>query len=835
MYFDNISNAELNKLPKEYMPNFNIKLSVALTHDLFKVEEIVDDTIYRVYPLFNCKTIQSSNPNDRIFENRLIICTKKATETYLTFISNEEEPVQDFNDMGSYFDIGDGLSTAQYNDIVQLERMYNTIHQPLHIQTDLITNNYGVFDFKFSGLILDNGIAISSLTNLKVKLSNPAFSHSTYTLQLKVLRIENTNIEEATENKTIIPITITLKNGKYVNIPISDLEVGDVILFDCDLIITHDIPTLNVTVLDNIDFTASKTIATAGETISLTATLYDNNGIEMPDVPVTFNVYQDGSIIDTLTGTTDSNGEVTKSYTCAGGDINVVATALSMDSETIDITVNTISTTLSINVPALVYSDIFDVTGVLKDGSANAISGASVKLYMEHNGETTLQATETTDSNGEVTFHRSAPTTITHYKFWLVFDGTALYSATQSGYEERDVNKETSVLTVTLPSDNSSYPFGVNVGVMGTLLSNDGEAITNANIVVSENNTTLTTLTTSNNGGFSGNISGLVVGNHTLKFTYAGDTYYTGCIVDNRSITINAVSSVALTVSAYDKNGQQISSPSSSAILSYVDEDYGLLTAIAKDGANNVVPSVTVSFDIVEDGVVVENIGTDVTDEYGVASVTYQSKHSGSLNIRATCNNVESSSVNIVDAKYGDASSSTNLSRYTKSGTGSITYDSTNSAYLLDTGNTAWQWTHFALPNTYLFENTSTIKAKVKFLTDYNTQFAIGLKNSNQLLELITFASQASTKLIIAIERNSSFADVNYNQVNAPNLATGVWYDLEVVYTASSYTVTLKDGNTTIGTTSLNSSSLDTTNNTFVFVVGLYSNQQVLLKDITIL
>lgn len=296
MYFDNITNEELNLIPKPYVHNFSISLTSILhktggayDNGLFKIEEI-NSTIFKVYPLFNCKKITSTNPSDKIFDNRLILCNKVTKETYVTFISDENEPVQDYTDYGSYKKIGDTLTTAEYNSIVQLIRANGTIEEAIHIQSQPISTEYGDYQFTFTGLIVDNGIKITSLTTLKCKLTNQAFSRSTYTLKLKALRIANTNIEsdDDTDNKTIIPVTVELVNGTDVNIPTSNLETGDIILFDGTVTITHDKPVLNGSWVNEITLTGDKSIIQTNEHLALTATVKDQKTVPMVNTLVEF-------------------------------------------------------------------------------------------------------------------------------------------------------------------------------------------------------------------------------------------------------------------------------------------------------------------------------------------------------------------------------------------------------------------------------------------------------------------------------------------------------------------------------------------------------------------
>lgn len=141
------------------------------------------------------------------------------------------------------------------------------------------------------------------------------------------------------------------------------------------------------------------------------------------------------------------------------------------------------STNLTIGVPTLVYSDIFDVTGILTDENNNPLSNAPVKLYRDN----VLEATETTDSNGEVTFHRNAPTSINTYTFQLQYSGDSYYNSSNSSIVNRTVNKETSVLNLTSPLDNSNYSNNELITVNGNLSDNDATPLTNKNISVSTN------------------------------------------------------------------------------------------------------------------------------------------------------------------------------------------------------------------------------------------------------------------------------------------------------------------------------------------------------------
>ena len=304
----------------------------------------------------------------------------------------------------------------------------------------------------------------------------------------------------------------------------------------------------------------------AGTSTDLSATLKINEELSSGK---TISFYKEVRNVETFLGTavTNSNGVaiLNDGYTADGsGTINIIAkytlNGTTIESEPFTITDNALITTnLSINVPlSLIYTDAFNITGTLLDNSNNAIQGATVKLKVGN----TVVDTDTTDSNGEVSFTQTPVSTGTH-TFQLVYEGDQTHNTSTSSSVSRVVGKETSVLTLSAPLDNASYYTDGNVIVEGTLLTDDGEVISGKTIVVSENGTTLKTLTTDNDGEFYGTITGLTAGNHVLDIDYATDTEYTASSV-SRTIT---------------ENNPSLNLTSDKSILSYADHESATLTA----------------------------------------------------------------------------------------------------------------------------------------------------------------------------------------------------------------------------------------------------------------
>ena len=280
MYYSNITNKELQEFHKVFVPNFTIKLTDALTSGLFKVDTIISDSIYKIYPLFYTNEITSSNPNDNILDNQCIICEKLTKETYLTFISNPNDTIKDYSNYATYFTVGDSLTTNQFNSIVSLLR-HNIIHDDNIRINDSVTGKYGTYEFDITETtILDNGIVITDETILaepKVKLTSPTFINSTYTLKLSVLHYTDVNIldDDTEDYKVIETLEIELTPNTWVDIPVATLEDGYIILFDSNVEIKHDKPIIQDWIT-HIDLSVTPTIIQTGDVADLKVTATDD-------------------------------------------------------------------------------------------------------------------------------------------------------------------------------------------------------------------------------------------------------------------------------------------------------------------------------------------------------------------------------------------------------------------------------------------------------------------------------------------------------------------------------------------------------------------------------
>ena len=284
MYFTDISNEELQYFHGLKVPNFTIKLTDLLTSDLFKVETIVTDSIYRIFPLFYTTQITSSNAADKIIENKVILCKKESTETFITFISDENESIRDYLNYGDFFSIGDNLTVNQFNGIVELLRESTNHKDNFRLKQGLVAGDWGKYTFDIdSTTIIDTGILITdeTLTNLgTVMLTEPLFHYSTYTLKLKVYHMTDINVcNDVNDNNIVVDeLTIVLEENIPVQIPFNTLDYNYVIGFDAVVEIKHDIPVIP-DVPGHIYLSTNKPIIQTGEKSDIAATVKDLGGV----------------------------------------------------------------------------------------------------------------------------------------------------------------------------------------------------------------------------------------------------------------------------------------------------------------------------------------------------------------------------------------------------------------------------------------------------------------------------------------------------------------------------------------------------------------------------
>ena len=328
-------------------------------------------------------------------------------------------------------------------------------------------------------------------------------------------------------------------------------------------------------------------------------------------------IYDGSTLIDTLT--TDNNGAYSKTIEglTAGSHI-FKAVNTRCESDPLNITVNKTSPDLNIEVPlVLVYSDAFSITGHLTDKYNNGVNGKTVQLKI---GSTVVDSgvTARVDGVDGIVEFTSCPVHMGTHTFQLSFEGDATYNSVDSQTVTRQINKETSVITVYTPLNGEEYYYDESIRVTGVLLSDDAEEIEGRTIKVTENGTTITTLVTESGGRFLGDITGLSIDTHSLKFEFEGDEYYTA-------------SSIVKSVDVIDYN-YDIALSCSTPIIE-VGDTATVIATLTKE--HSIYPGQTLTYEIKHGDTVIDT-GSDTTDLDGQIRIDYVGTGIGDVDVNVT-------------------------------------------------------------------------------------------------------------------------------------------------------------------------------------------------------
>lgn len=273
-----------------------------------------------------------------------------------------------------------------------------------------------------------------------------------------------------------------------------------------------------------------------------------------------------------------------------------------------------LATNLSINVPLnLTYTDNFDLTGTLLDKNSNPVKNVTVKLVVGN----TVVGTTTTGNDGGLSFTTS-PVSAGIHTFKLVFDGNNDYLACESSSVTRDVSKETTVLNL----QNSEIQ-NEGVQIVGTLKTNDNEAVSNKTLKVYRNNVLIGTVTTNNAGVFDTpfyfNITEYTYDNFTVVFE--GDDNYTNSNQSKYYSIYPPIVEVYANIPNWDHAG-------------YVEVYYGdtVTFTLTSQSINNYA-NIPLVVCITDGRFHVIDTYTVYTDSEGVAEYTYTAQGYGSIDI----------------------------------------------------------------------------------------------------------------------------------------------------------------------------------------------------------
>ena len=443
--------------------------------------------------------------------------------------------------MINYKTIGESLAEDEYNAIIYLLRNNKQFTDNINVQNNT-AGEYGSYIFNLeSATIIDDGVLITNetLTNLgTVKLVDPVFINSNYTLYLKVYSYEDIGIMDKTDI-TETELVINLVKNTPVTIPFNTLDLNTIVGFDARVEITHDKPV--ITYYNTLGFDVSDTTIEVNNTLILTATYTDNQNIPIPNQRIDFynNTNKIGSTI------TDGDGIAEFEYTPEStGSLSLSCDCENDISETINVTVTKQNPTLTLTgdwatgyIPTL--GDTKNLVGSLTLHGA-ALAGRSVKLY----DGATLVDTLTTDNNGNfsksVTWASSGT-----YNYKIVYEGTTTVLEKETSYA---VNVQKKIPTITLNTNKTQYTSNESMGLYGTLKFN-GADINNATVKI-YNGDTFLGQTTTVNGGWSLQNQKANILNKEYSVVFEGDNTYQQRTT-TKNIIVNKISSTITLSSDY--------------------------------------------------------------------------------------------------------------------------------------------------------------------------------------------------------------------------------------------------------------------------------------------
>ena len=341
--------------------------------------------------------------------------------------------------------------------------------------------------------------------------------------------------------------------------------------------------------------------------------------------------------------------------------------------------------------------------------------------------------------------------------------------------------------------------------------------IKTALIEVYNGNTLLGSTSTDNNGEYSYTYTTTTAGTLSVVASYDGTDYYEDCVSSSVSVVVNDVTPVV----------DSISLTADKSILSYADSESATLSATVLDQFDNPMENQTVEF---FNGST--SMGTAQTDSSGVATKTYASSGAGDVSFTATVGSLLSEIFALQDRTFYDASSSSNLSKYTIPSQMSMTYDSTNNCYSCTVPSAASGTDTVILDNLTL-SNHCKIQADINMTNTSNNQPRIGLWNGNNGITSRVVISGTSTYFGISNQTKGNDGS-NIEIHSGVNISTGNWYTLEVEYNNGSVTAKIYNGNTLIDTITGSESTLASTGNDFGIDIGFGRTANFKIKNIMI-
>ena len=532
MYFSNIGNAELTHFHKTLGADFSMSLTEILSSDLFNVEPIIDGSLYRVYPLFYCKEVISSNSNDRNMDNRCLILEKTNHETYLSFRTNgASDNILINTSILDIKDIKDSLNVNDFNALVYRLRQKGVINGSINFEDNPTSVGvYGTYEISDddqlrndTGFIINDKIKNNPLT---VTLVNPFFLNAKYTLTFTVRSLTGANvcIEEYEDYTSTDTFSIELIEDTPVQLDVTGYANDSVIDFNVEVSVSFDVAEI-VNSNFEVSLTSNHESIYIDESIDLTATLSGEDNVS----GYTVQFFEDGTLIGTES--TNSEGKaILSDYTSESIGTHVYSCSVLglSDSVSVSISKHASTITFSSNKSIAYIPTTFTVSGVLSD-DAGGIGNTSVKLYNNN----TLLDTLTTDNTGAFSKTITANANAS-YSLKAVYTETASITGAQSNVVNVTARKLNA--NITINTDRSTVYYSQTITITGVLKDELGNNIRGIVRLYNGDSHVIST-TTDSNGAYSFTRS-WALGNYAFKVVYDGDGSHVGVTSSTKNVSM---------------------------------------------------------------------------------------------------------------------------------------------------------------------------------------------------------------------------------------------------------------------------------------------------------
>ncbi|MBE6508261.1 MAG: hypothetical protein E7Z77_02480 [Methanobrevibacter sp.] len=297
------------------------------------------------------------------------------------------------------------------------------------------------------------------------------------------------------------------------------------------------------TPVDTISLSVNSSTITIGGSTSLTATvtLEDEN----PGIGRTVKFYDGETLIGS--SVTDNNGIAAYNYTpLTSGQKTIKAICEGVESNTKTITINKITSTISLTSSNVTYPD-----NVVLSGTLSAGSGKSVKIYQGN----TLLGTVSTSSNGA--FSKTVPgLNAGNYTFKAVFDGDTQYSSVTSTTVTVTVeNAPPASIVLTVDKSVLSYVHSDSAVLSATVKDQNNQVLEGVTVEFLKGSTSMGTATTNSSGVATKTYAAAGAGDITFKAkvsTFLSETYVEDCIFFDATETSKSTGSSAVYGNVYN-------------------------------------------------------------------------------------------------------------------------------------------------------------------------------------------------------------------------------------------------------------------------------------------